>query len=1097
MTVPDTHHEELIDSILAEALRCVRSGQHFDIDQACERYPEWSDDLQVMLPAILALEKPALDAHRPIPRLRSEKFSTLPSFRDFLIICEIGRGGMGIVYEAVQQPLGRRVALKVLFGSYKSNAAEPIRFQREAEIAASLHHTNIIPVFEAGECGGDAYFAMQYIEGANLRQIISNLSESSGDINAKAKPGSVSRTDGTVHLSGSTKHDSEQSVSRQHSYSNDFRVDLTLKLCVKIALQVAEALDFAHERGVQHRDIKPSNIMIDPDERAWIADFGLAKSMDDEELTATGDVVGTVRYLAPERFRGESDRRSDIYSLGLTLYEMIEQKPAWPGLDRVQLVHQIVSGNGLRLGSRSNRIPLDIQRIIEKAIARDPAERYQRACDMADDLRRYLDGRVVLARKQSFLHTLFLWSRRNKLVASLVATTFLSLVMGTVISLVLASKWRSASIREIANGVSAADSARKALAETARSKDLLKVATGALSEMTSTIITDVAASQKSLSDQQSNFLKRVLQYNRELVELAGSDPESRVRNATAMRSTAGIHELLGDRKQALIDIGNSITIWRDLNREFPNTAKYQFGISQVLLQQGTFFAEDTKYSEAVSCYTDARDWIRAIAADALDSSTGRMLGTIENNLGNIHQELKRYPDAIDAYGKATIIQTSLLSEDPGNSGIRAEVACTFHNLALTQTKNQDLDKAMVAADSAIRIRKELCEQFPNNHSFRFDLASSINASARIAFERGDFPEAIRLFEDAQPYFEKLVTEYSSIPRYRLLLADCLSRTAMIYERLNRREESIRIRTKAIFVHQQIVDSTSNLSERLHLAHAQLQLANLLESSQPDEGLKWAEAGAANCRILLEEEKTSMTFRECLVKLSELQGRILWQKKRQPATALPLFEEAEKLLSEILLEAPDNRTWDMYQASLWCNLGLIHVELNRAESSIPWFNRSIDLFSQIEATTANNENSRRALSRAYERRGDANASLRNYSASLADRERAYELQSNPTQSLVINLCLSHARCGQTDLAVQRVNQIVDSDLSATQRRYLARVFAILAAQEPNDIQRNKLLDSTKRQLGLSFTDDPAAVSRLEQDRDFKDFWLQVNPLLSTK
>src|SRR5207253_10661668 len=197
----------------------------------------------------------------------------------------------------------------------------------------------------------------------------------------------------------------------------------------RLALQVAEALDYAHQQGVLHRDIKPSNLLLDTQGTLWVTDFGLAKaSADVDNLTHTGDIVGTLRYMAPERFNGVSDASGDIYSLGLTLYELAVQRPAYEELDRTQLMKQVTQGAPPAPRKLNHAVPRDLETIILKAIEREPSRRYPSAHALAQDLRRFIDDKPILARQASVAERLWRWSRRNPAVAGLSAAMLLLLV---------------------------------------------------------------------------------------------------------------------------------------------------------------------------------------------------------------------------------------------------------------------------------------------------------------------------------------------------------------------------------------------------------------------------------------------------------------------------------------------------------------------------------------------------------------------------------------------------------------------------------------------------------------------------------------------
>jgi serine/threonine protein kinase len=411
---------------------------------------------------------------------------------DFRVVREVGRGGMGVVYEAVQESLGRRVALKVLpfHGSIEPTHRE--RFRREAAAAARLHHTNIVPVFGVGACGGVEYYAMQFIEGRGLDAVLDALRRlrdgapalpevppGSGHdeaiVAAVARSltgphrdrGSATRSD-RVGPSGElparrpgappSAADAPPSHWPVATGAGDFRN------VAAVGAQIAAALDYAHAQGVLHRDIKPSNLLLDTQGAVWVTDFGLAKSDDSDELTRTGDVVGTLRYMAPERFQGRADRRSEVYGVGLTLYELLTLRPAFQASHRGELIEQVRHREPPAPRTLDRRIPRDLETIVLKAVAKEPARRYATAGELAEDLRRFLDDRPIRARRITAAGRALRWCRRNRALSALLFVATLALVAVALISVVDANR-QAAAAREIAG---LADRLKGSLAESNR-----------------------------------------------------------------------------------------------------------------------------------------------------------------------------------------------------------------------------------------------------------------------------------------------------------------------------------------------------------------------------------------------------------------------------------------------------------------------------------------------------------------------------------------------------------------------------------------------------------------------------------------------------
>jgi WD40 repeat protein/serine/threonine protein kinase len=465
--------------IADEFVEAFRQGQRPSVEEFAQRYPAHADEIRDMLPALVLMEQAKTADDSPGHERQAKASAVAMPLRqlgDYQLLREVGRGGMGVVYEAQQLSLGRHVAIKVLPPHALLDPRHLQRFQREARSAARLHHTNIVPVFGVGEHDGLHYYVMQFIPGLGLDVVLDELrrlrqprgkpaptpgiapgrpTNGSRDISAvavarglltgefrppepagalttpAAEPGagadlgassSVRAADpsATIHLPGQSEGSTLSESGRQYWQS-----------VARIGLQVADALAHAASQGVLHRDIKPSNLLLDDTGNVWVTDFGLAKAdTDGDNLTHTGDIVGTLRYMAPERFNGRGDVRSDVYSLGLTLYELLVLRRAFDEADRSKLVKQVMHDEPVRPRKLNPSVPRDLETVVLKAIARDPAHRYQTPAEMADDLKRFVEDRPVRARRVSGAEKVWRWCRRNPGVALLLGAVAASLLLG-------------------------------------------------------------------------------------------------------------------------------------------------------------------------------------------------------------------------------------------------------------------------------------------------------------------------------------------------------------------------------------------------------------------------------------------------------------------------------------------------------------------------------------------------------------------------------------------------------------------------------------------------------------------------------------------
>ena len=421
----DSSADELAADLASEFLERVQRGENPTIDEYCEAYPEAAEQIRELLSMLMVMENVPPESGELETKV--ERDTPLPEqIGDYRVVSEIGRGGMGIVYEAEQISLDRRVALKVLPNGLAAFGNSKLRFQQEARAAAKMHHTNIVPVFEVGEEGTFVFYAMQLITGQSLDRVIEelgNLRTVSNREELNQRPSSAGAAPSTSHSQTSSVFGDQLSDSGSNSKKRFFRS------VAKIGVQIADALAFAHERGVIHRDIKPSNLLLDAEGVIWVSDFGLAK-LEDNGLTQTGDYVGTLRYMSPERFEGKCDVRADVYALGLTLYELALQRPAFESFDRLKLIQLIHQSDPVRPRSIDPRVPRDLETIILKAIEKEPRRRYKSAGLMEQDLQRFLNDEPIQARRSTLVEQTLRWARRNRALAgSLAAMLSMALIM--------------------------------------------------------------------------------------------------------------------------------------------------------------------------------------------------------------------------------------------------------------------------------------------------------------------------------------------------------------------------------------------------------------------------------------------------------------------------------------------------------------------------------------------------------------------------------------------------------------------------------------------------------------------------------------------
>ncbi len=676
MTEIENEDRDPLEILAADFLERHRRGEHPAISEYTARHPDLAVEIEDLFPAIVAVEQ--FKAHRlgtssgpaSLGGVRLERLG------DFRILGEIGRGGMGIVYEAYQESLGRHVAVKVLPRQALLDPKQLERFQREAQTAARLHHSNIVPLFGVGEQDGFHYLVMQLIRGVSLDEVLVKLRQllaaegvnsddstlpfdgqggvgwpkigPAGGIDGGAIPGeshpppatSNGSTSEAVRLArvlvegGFWRHaergGAKSSVADSSAADNSLgqrsevvavasRQDRAAvgrrfgpaywRSVAAIGRQAAEALHYAHAHHTLHRDIKPGNLLLDAQGVVWITDFGLAKMLDQDQAGQTAALAGTLRYMAPEQFSGRVDARSDVYSLGLTLYEMATLQPAFADTSRSEAIRKITQGQPVRPRQINRAIPRDLETIILKAIAHEPDHRYQSAADLAEDLQRFLEDRPIKARRASPFERLWRWSRRNKALAALTASTFiLLLVIAAVATVGYVSTARQRQRAE-ATSTLALDALDNIFRQFA--PDRTAPASGALIVGESDEEIAVPA-QPVLSKETAALLEHMLAFYDRLAEQGGDDARLRRKVAEANRRVGDIRQRLGHFEESKAAYLRAIDWYTRLAEASPDDGDLRTEIARVHNELGNLHLAAYDFQAAYASYANALRTLEAV-----------------------------------------------------------------------------------------------------------------------------------------------------------------------------------------------------------------------------------------------------------------------------------------------------------------------------------------------------------------------------------------------------------------------------------------------------------------------------------------------------
>lgn len=987
-----------VDLLAEEFAAAIREGQDPQIADWIRRCPEHAEMIQAVFPSIALVErvrgrefpaaetKPPLELHLAQPRVLG----------DFVILREIGRGGMGVVYEAVQQSLKRRVALKVIGARIAGSESQRLRFRREAESAASLHHSNIVPVYGIGEDQGLQYFAMQLIESVTLADVVNCLRGSdttgtgsrSSDTNTArqdhprspgqvlseparngqsgaaaaddrtgcigdkpASSGSVAPTpprrrfetaDAVRALLGSRtlseqiplnrasspngprptqesadaagvlglkSHTFRPGAKRQnrrrnrlqngHAGGNPFaRTSVPLvsasgagtltspgpqysRNIARLMANVASAVNHAHRHGILHRDIKPGNLLLDREGTVWVSDFGLARHVDVAGMTQTGEIVGTLRYMAPEQIRGQSDARSDVYALGVTLYELLTLQPA------VNTPRVLGGGSAEIQRPRKIRpdIPADLETITLKACLPEPERRYQSAGAFEADLRRFLEDRPILARRTSWAGRFRRWARRNPAVATLSGASVMLLILIAGL-LAVGNHEKQRALDEISRQYDRAErnlqEKSQALAaverEHARAEKNLDLAVrsfaavfdniaarGRLSPLLVDPETDEGelptADDAVLSSADVTLLESLLGFFDQFA--AENTKDLTAASADARRRVGDIQQQLGRRADAEESWLRALADYQAVSASHPDD-------HQLLLQQAAVLNELMASAATRGDITLARkyyDQTRTLlngSASLQNAPEGRFavattvnrLVSFSLNLGpdvrptrlrslfafrqspsenspNAAQNSRLRREAAgvaDANAEAVALLKKLVAEDPEQTRYMAALAQSQRDEARIARVGRDFRKADQALQAAIQTLEQLREQLPDSETLKYELAQTLAAAG------GSRPAELQRSTQALRLARELAESHPDIADYRTLYGNTLLRLAAQHVTAGRTARAQELLQEALAWNQKLADQFPDvIAGQVALARTQQYLAELrLQQNEPEQ-----------------------------------------------------------------------------------------------------------------------------------------------------------------------------------------------------------------------------------------------------------------------
>jgi tetratricopeptide (TPR) repeat protein len=978
----------------------------------------------------------------------------------YRIVAELGRGGMGIVFRAIDEDLRRTVALKVLRPDLADPEKAQARLLREAQLAARFRHEHVVGVHAVAQApGGLPYLVMEYVDGQPLSALL---------------------------------------LAQKR---------LEPRQAVEWIVQAADGLAAAHAAGLVHRDIKPGNILIEKATgKAKLGDFGLARAeVHTQALTQEGVMLGTPVYMSPEQARAATtDPRTDVYSMGVTLYEVLTGEVPFHGTG-LMVVRQILTEEPRPPRRLNDQIPRDLEVICLKAMAKEPARRYDNAGEMADDLRRWQRGEPIRARPAGPVYRGWRWCRRRPLVAGLAAALLLTFLAGFA---GVFAQWRQAEAardeearqRGEAEAARDAETRQHAAAEGARAAEVRQreraetsyhLARQALDRIMK-LKNDPRLQEGDLQDLQTELAQAEKAFYEQFVQVRGDDPAFKFERARALWLLGDLTTQLGTQEEAVRHYRHALELFDSLARQHPDAGQYRDGSAAVLAGLAQSLHALGRLPEAEGCLHKAVELnTEAMAREPFQPGLLEGKASALILLSRLYVETNRWAKAEDVLRQALDLQTRLVEQAPGAHPYLDKKATSLADLANACNGRGRPREAEAYSNAALAVRRNLVRLHPDLPPYQRALAALLDNHAILLLEGDRANEAEALCREGIARMEPLVDRHPRVLDYQEVLGNLFMHQGVAYLYVGRIAEAETALNESIRVQEQVVHRQPTVlryQESLALAYNNLgalydDWRRPREAERPyRQALRLYQQLAEACPTVVGYQSSAARVQNNLALIYQQTGR------RDEAAAA--FQQVLQIQTRLVQQHPKVAEYRLHLGNTRVNLGTLLRDRGDPAGALPWYAEAISSLEASRQMGAEERLARDSLCDAYASRATALTRLGRHAEALADWDRALKVPPPPDVQTWLRRqrALSLARMGKAAEARAVADELAATGAKDPKAWYEAAcIHACLAFTEGSNPERKeecciRALELLRRAEAAGYFRDPARIEDLKKEGD---------------